>query len=338
MGMAMRGNVGFGRMLGVVGLALVAAGAIAQDAARPMRVGVLLSGSSTQWSPFDDALVEGLRERGYVEGKNLVVVRRYGELSTDRIRNSAAELATMRLDTVVTSCTATTRSVAEAAPAMPIVIASIGDPVLAGLVPSLAHPGGNVTGRSSVSVEIIPKRLELLRAVLPESARSGARIAVMMNPREPSHLVQWERAVTAAQALNLQLVRIETNGPSGIDRAIEALPTTGAKGLLVFSDDPAIIEHRARIAAAALRNKLPMVTGPRVFALDGALMTYGMDMTDEFRASASYVVKVAGGAKPADLPIEQPTRFELTVNLRTAAALGIKVPREVLLLANGTIE
>jgi putative ABC transport system substrate-binding protein len=132
-------------------------------------IGVLLSGSSTQWSPFDEALAQELRERGYVEGKNIVIVRRYGELNGERIQSGAVELASMKLDTIVTSRTATTRSVAAAAPAMPIVIASIGDPVLAGLVTSLARPGGNITGRASLSLEIIPKRLELLRDVLAES-------------------------------------------------------------------------------------------------------------------------------------------------------------------------
>jgi putative ABC transport system substrate-binding protein len=312
--------------------------ASAQDSVKPIRIGVLLSGSSTQWSPFDEALAQGLRERGYVEGKNIVIVRRYGELNGDRIRSGAVELASMKLDTIVTSCTATTRSAAAAAPAMPIVIASIGDPVLAGLVTSLAHPGGNITGRASLSLEIIPKRLELLRDVLAESSRPAARIAILLNSKEPTHRLQWESAIEAAKALQLELVRVDVNGPGGLTAALDSLPATGARGLFVFSDDPGIIENRVRISEAAIRYKLPLISGPRIFAAAGALISYGMDMTEDFRQSAAYVVKVSNGTKPADLPIERPTKIELTVNQRTAAAIGIKVPREVLLRANAVIE
>jgi len=325
-------------------LALVLCGGVAggvayaQDSVKPIRIGVLLSGSSTQWSTFDEALADGLRERGYVEGRNIVIVRRYGELNGDRIMSGAQELASMKLDTIITSCTSTTRSAAAAAPATPIVIASIGDPVMAGLVTSLAHPGGNVTGRSSLSLESIPKRLELMREVLPESVRSGARIAILLNGKEPSHRPQWEKAVEAAEALRLELVRVDTTGPGGLAAALESLPATGARGLLVFTDDPGMIENRVRISDAAIRYKLPMIASPRVYAIAGALMTYGNDMAEDFRLSAAYVVKVANGTKPADLPIEQPTKFELTVNQRTATALGIKVPREILLRANTVIE
>ena len=310
----------------------------AQDSVKPIRIGVLLSGSSTQWSPFDEALAQGLRERGYVEGKNIVIVRRYGELNGDRIHGGAVELASMKLDTIVTSCTATTRSAAAAAPAMPIVIASIGDPVLAGLVTSLARPGGNITGRASLSLEIVPKRLELLRDVLAESARPAARIAILLNGKEPTHRLQWDSALEAAKALQLELVRVDVTGPGGLTAALDSLPATGARGLFVFADDPGIIENRVRISEAAIRHKLPLISGPRVFATAGALISYGMDMTDEFRQSAAYVVKVSNGTKPADLPFERPTKIELTVNQRTAAAIGIKVPREVLLRANAVIE
>lgn len=310
----------------------------AQDSVKPIRIGVLLSGSSTQWSPFNEALAQGLRDRGYVEGKNIVIVRRYGELNGDRIKSGAEELASMKLDTIITSCTATTRSAAAAAPATPIVIASIGDPVLAGLVTSLARPGGNITGRSSLSLEIIPKRLELLRDVLAESARPGARIAILLNSKEPTHHLQWESAIEAAKALQLELVRVDVSGPGGLSAALDSLPATGARGVFVFSDDPGIIENRVRISEAAIRFKLPLISGPRIFAAAGALMSYGMDLTEEFRESAAYVVKVSNGTKPADLPIERPTKFELTVNQRTAAAIGIKVPRDVLLRASAVLE
>ena len=312
--------------------------ASAQDSAKPIRIGVLLSGSSTQWSPFDEALAQGLRERGYVEGRNVVIVRRYGELNGERIRSGAEELASMKLDSIVTSCTATTRSAATAAPTTPIVVASIGDPVLAGLVTSLARPGGNITGRASLSLEIIPKRLELLRDVLPESARPGARIAILMNSKEPTHALQWETAIEAAKALQLELVRVDVSGPGGLTAALDSLPETRARGLYLFSDDPGIVERRVSIAEAAIRHKLPMMSAARVYANAGALLSYGMDMSEEFRQSAAYVVKVANGTKPADLPFERPTKIELIVNQRTAAAIGIKVPRDLLLRADAVIE
>jgi putative ABC transport system substrate-binding protein len=152
---------------------LAVAGAHAQAPAKPIRVGMLLSGSEPQWSPFKEALLDGLRESGYVEGKNLTVVLRYGELQGTRIRSSAAELATMHLDAIVTSCTGTTRAVASAAAGTPVVFASIGDPALAGLVTSLGRPGGNITGRMSMQPELMPKRLEMLRKVLPEAYATG---------------------------------------------------------------------------------------------------------------------------------------------------------------------
>lgn len=319
-------------------LLLAAAIAHAQDATKPMRIGVLLSGSSTQWSTFDDALVEGLRERGYVEGRNLVIVRRYGELQDERIRSSAADLGSMQLDTIVTSCTATTRSAAASAPKTPIVMASLSDPVAAGLVQSMAHPGGNITGRASQSTSLTGKRLSLLRDVLPPAQRSGARIAVLMNGKEPSHREGIEEAERTAKALDLRIVRIDTTGPGRLDAALEALAQSGAQGLLVYSDDPGMIENRDRIAAAAMKLKLPSISGPKIYADAGGLMSYGMDMRDDFRLSATYVIKVASGAKPADLPIEMPTTADFTLNMRTAAALGIAIPRELRLQAHYVIE
>jgi putative tryptophan/tyrosine transport system substrate-binding protein len=319
----------------LAGLCLACSGHAAEPD-KTMRIGVLLSGSSTQWSTFDDALVQGLRERGYVEGRNLVIVRRYGELNMSRIRSSAADLSAMQLDSIVTSCTGTTLSAASAAPRTPIIMAAIGDPVGAGLVASLAHPGGNITGRSSWSTELTGKRLSLLREALPGAKRNGATIAVLMNVKEPSHRESIDEAERAAKALNLTIVRIDTS--AGLDPALEALGRAGAAGLLVFSDDPLMIENRARIADAAIRLKLPSITSPKVYAEAGGLMSYGMDTRDDFKLSAEYVVKVSKGAKPADLPIQLPTKPEFTLNMKTAAALGIAIPAELRLQAHSIIE
>ncbi len=323
--------------LAILLLALVLPAPHAQSPDKTIRVGVLLSGSATQWSPFQAALVDGLRDRGCVEGRNLVVVRRYGELQIDRIRSSAAELATMTLDTIVTSYTTTTRVAASAAASTPVVMASVPDPVGAGLVASLARPGGNITGRASQMLELLPKRLSLLRSLLPEGMRNGARIAVLMNGKDPAHEAQWQSTLVGARSLELNLVRIEASGPAGLNVALDALAQAGSHGLLVFSDDPVMIEFRGRIVAAATKLGLPSISGPRFFAADGGLMSFGMDMADDYRLCAAHGVKVANGINPSTLPIEQPTQLALTINLRTAAALGITIPRELLLRADEII-
>ncbi len=319
-------------------LCLAWAGLHAQTAIKPIRVGVLLSGSQTQWEPLQRALLDGLREQGYIEGTNLVVVRRYGELQSERILSSATELASMNVDAIVTSCTTTTRMAATAAATTPIVMGSITDPVRAGLVSSFARPGGHITGRGGLGLEMLPKRLEVLRTLLPENVRAGARIAVLMNGKDPAHEAAWEAAEPAARTLNLELIRLEANGPAGLEVALQRLASASARGLLVFSDDPVMIEFRGRIAETALRLGLPSISSPRMFAQAGGLISYGADMSDDYRLSAVHVVKVANGVNPATLPIEQPTQFPMTINLRTAAALGIKIPSELLLRADMTIQ
>jgi putative ABC transport system substrate-binding protein len=320
--------------LALLSLVLALPAAHAQSTGKTIRVGTLMSGSALQWAFLENALVAGLRDHGYVEGRNLVVVRRYGELNGDRIKSAAAELAAMKLDAIVTSCTTTTRLTIAAAPTTPIVIASVTDPVGQGLVRSYARPGGNVTGRSTQFSDFEPKRLQLLRSVLPD----GARVAVLMNGRSSVHESDWRSAEAAARSLGMEPIRIEVRGAAGLEPALENLAKAGVHGLLVLSDDPMVVEFRDRIVAAAVRLRLPSISGFRAFVDDGGLMHYGPDQADAFRASAAYVVKLAHGANPAELPIEQPTQFELVLNLRTAAALGITIPRELRLRADRTIE
>ncbi len=323
-------RIALGLAVPLIGLAL---SAHPQSPAKTIRVGVLLSGSAPQWSHFENELVAGLRDRGYVEGRNLVVVRRYGELRLDRIKGSAAELAGMQLDAIVTSCTNTTRAVMGAAGGTPIVMAGVADPVGVGLVQSLARPGANLTGVSGQLIDVEPKRVELLRGLLP----AGSRIGVLMNSTNPLHEAHWRRADDAARSMNLTAVRIEARGSAGLDAALDDLARAGVRGLLVLSDDPMNIEFRDRIAAAATRLRLPSVGSSRVYAEDGGLMSYGGDTAEGFRQSAAYVVKIANGANPAGLPIEQPTQFPLVINLKTAAVLGITIPRELLLRADEVI-
>ena len=323
-------SLGLGGLL----LALGPGKSLAQTGDRTVRIGLLLSGSAAQWAPFESALVAGLREQGYLEGRNLTVLRRYGELQGERIRGSASELGALNLDSIVTSCTGTTRAVAAAAGRTPVIMASVSDPVLSGLVKSLARPGGQITGRASQSYELIPKRLQFLRAVLPE----GARIAVLLNGNEPGLEERWSEAEAAARALNLTLVRIASRNPAELDATLDKLARSDVQGVMVLTDDPMSIEHRDRIDAAVLRARLPSITGLRASAEAGGLMSYGEDLADSFRLTAGQVVKVAHGSKPEELPIEQPTRFHLVINLKTAKALGISIPQSLLLRADEVIQ
>lgn len=323
-------------LLLLAGLAWPAARA--QTTAKPIRIGLLLSGSPAQWAPMEQALLNGLRERGYVEGSNLAVFRRYGELQVDRIRSGAVELSTLHLDAIFTSCTTTTRMAAQASPHTPIVMGSVPDPVGAGLVASFAQPGGNITGRGGLGLELLPKRLEVLRTLLPEPERAGARIGVLLNGKDPAHEAAWQAAEPAAKSLDLALVRVASDGPADLDYALATLAVARVRGLLVFSDDPMMIEYRGRIAAAALRLGLPSISTSRIYAESGGLISYGADMVDDYRRSAAHVVKVATGTPPHTLPVERPTHFPLTINLKTAAALGIKIPAELLIRAEAMIE
>jgi putative ABC transport system substrate-binding protein len=308
----------------------------AQSAGKPIRVGVLLSGSPEQWSVLEQALVEGLHERGYDEGRNLTLLRRYGGLQATRIRAAAAELAGLKVDAIVTSCVGTTRAAASAAPDTPIVFVSVADPVLYGLVQSLPRPGGNVTGRASMSVELVPKRLEILRSFLPEGARSGLRVAVLAVADDPWHEHQWRSAQGVAAVLNLNPVRVPI-AMADVDAALATLARSQAQAVLVLTDNPMMVEKRAAIAAALIGLKLPSISGMRLHAEVGGLAAYGPDVREDCRLSAAHVIKVAHGASPATLPIEQPTSVQLTINLKTAAALGLTVPRELLLRADATI-
>lgn len=312
--------------------------ALGQSTAKSIRIGVLLSGTEPQWSRYDAAVVAGLREYGYVEGQNLTVVRRYGNLEGNRIKGFAAELNTLQLDAIVTSCTGTTRAAQLAAPDTPIVMGIVADPVGHGLVKSLARPGVNVTGRTSQSTELLPKRLELLRAVLPERAT----VAVLMNGTNPLHETQWKAIVATASSMNVTPVQVATQGKmgidAGIDAALAALANAGAHGVLVLSDDPMLIEFQPRILAAVERLRLPAIYAYPEVAVAGGLMSYGTNMVDNFRRSATHVVKVAYGTKAAELPVEQSLQQEFVLNVRTAKALGLTFPRTLLARADRVIE
>lgn len=327
------------RMVLALGLAIALSWiGIVSTAAEPLdrtiRVGLLLSGFSPNYVHVERAFLTGMRVIGYVEGTNLVVERRYAHLEPDRMRSAAAELAEMKLDAIVTGCTGSTRAVQRATESTPIVMASVADPVGQGFVKSLAQPGTNVTGRSSQSRALLPKMLELFTTAVP----GARRIAVLVNVLNTVHETLWADAVAAAAPLGINLLRVDVRGPAGLDAALATLAASHADALLVLPDDPMSHNLRTRIVAFANMHGLPTFFGFREFIEAGGLMSYGEKFADTYRHTAAYVDKVVRGTKPAELPIEQPTRFELVINLETAAALGITFPRSLLLRADATIK
>jgi putative ABC transport system substrate-binding protein len=309
--------------------------AAARDERRapPLHVGLLLSGFEPHYAKVEQAFLAGMQEAGLVEGENLTVERRYAHLEPQLMASYAKELAAMKLDAIVTGCTGSTRAVQRETGSIPIVMASVADPVGQGFVKSLARPGTNVTGRSSQSRALVPKMLELLREAVPRAER----IAVLVNTLNTVHEPLWHDVLAAAAALPIKLVRVEMRGPPDMDAMLERLARSHADALLVLPDDPALYNLRARLVARAAALGLPSLFGMREFVDEGGLMSYGERFDDTYRDAAPYVAKVARGTNPAELPIEQPTHFELVINLRTAAALGLTIPRAVLLRANATV-
>jgi len=305
----------------------------AESPARTVHVGLLLAGFEPTYPEAEREFLSGMRDMGYIEGRNLYVERRFAHLQPERMKASAQELASMKLDAVIAGCTNSTRALQQASPDTPIIMASVADPVGQGFVQSLGQPGTNVTGRSSQSRELLPKMIELFRVALP----AAPRIAVLVNTANPVHEMLWKDAVAAAQKFDLELVRLEVRGPGNLDASLQSLGTLGVQGLLVLPDDPMALNHRHKIVAAANQLGLPSFFGYREFVDAGGLVSYGERFAESYRYAASYVDKVIRGASPARLPIEQPTRFEMVINLKTAAALGVNIPKALLLRADETI-
>lgn len=302
--------------------------------ARRVRIGILVGGSFAQRGHLEQALLDGLREQGYVEGRNLVVERRYADGVRERTPQFARELAAMKLDAVVTTCTPTTRAARQASAATPIIMAAVADPVAQQLVASLARPGGNITGLSSQAEDILPKMMELFSGVLPR----WAKVAVFAQGGSEVHPRMWQRLGPAAQALDLKLAQIEVAAPADLPAAFEAALREKANALFVLPDEPMFINARAAIVELAARHRLPAFYGSREFVDAGGLMSYGEDLRTAYRKAAAYVNGVAAGAKAGELPVEQPTRFEFLVNQSAAAKLGIRIPQSLLVRADQVIQ
>jgi putative ABC transport system substrate-binding protein len=305
----------------------------ALESGKLYKIGILTAGGPGPLTPLRDMLREDLRELGLIEGKNLAFEGRYAENDLDRLPALAAELVSLEVDLIIAMGTLAPLAAKRATVTIPIVMAAAGDPVGSGLIASLARPGGNVTGTSLMVPDLGGKRLELVKELLPEISR----VAVLWNAANPYSALVFKATVGAAWTLAIEVQSLEVRGPADFDGAFEA--ATGQHiGALIAVEDPLTNDHRHKIAEFAAGKRLPMIAGLRMFAEAGGLMSYGADVSDTFRRSVAYVAKILKGAKPSDLPVEQPTKFELVINLKTAKALGLTIPPLILARADEVIE
>jgi putative tryptophan/tyrosine transport system substrate-binding protein len=274
-----------------------------------------------------------MRRWGYVEGENLTFELRIVEAKPERISGVVGELVRLNVDVIVAVFQPTVQAVQQATKTIPIVMFAVGDPVATEIVTSLSQPGGNITGLSQLSPELSVKRLELLRDVRPRVTR----VAVLSNPTNPSNAPQLRDIKAAARALGIQLQLLEVRAPQDLEGAFQAAMRERA-GALIALDDPFIFTQRIQIVVLAEKSRLPAITGWPQFPESGGLMSYGADYQDMARRAAVLVDKILRGAKPADLPVEQPTKFELVINLRTAKVLGLTIPSSLRLRADKLIE
>jgi putative ABC transport system substrate-binding protein len=312
-------------------IAVVPHAAHAQQPASPRRIGVLLVALSPE-SKEVQAFRQGLRDAGYAEGRDVMIEWRSANGDYDRVPELAADLVQRKVEVIVVETTLAAQTIKRATSTIPIVMATVADPVGSGLVTSLAHPGGNVTGLSMMITELSAKRLQLLKEAIPRVAR----VAVLWNPSTPFHAKVIEDLKAVAPSLSIELNFVGARTPEQLGPAFSAVSRAHAQALYVLND-PFFLNHRTTLLKLASKARLPAMCGLRQFVDAGALMSYGPNLGDLFRRSAGYVDKILKGAKPGDLPIEQPTKFEFVVNLKTAKALGIKVPESILLRADEVI-
>ena len=312
-----------------VALTVCAALASAQQPQNIPRVGILFIGGRDQ--PHLEAFKQGLRERGYIEGKNIALEYRYAEGNYDRLPRLAAELVRLKVDVIVTTASISASAAKEATNTIPIVMTS-GNPLEMGLAASLAKPGGNVTGLTVMLTDLSGKRLELLKEAFPKITR----VAAMWSPWESETVTGYKETKEAAKAFSLQLHSVELRSAEDIEKAFAQLPKSRSGALLVILNSLVTL-HSKRIVELAAKHHLPGMYPTRQFTEEGGLMAYGPLMGDLYRRSATYVDKILKGAKPADLPVEQPTKFEFVINLKAAKQIGVTIPPNVLVRADRVI-
>jgi putative ABC transport system substrate-binding protein len=318
-------------LVGSLGLFCLPVKAYAQQPPSPRRIGVLLVIFSPE-SKEAQAFRQGLRELGYAEGRDVVIEWRSANGDYDRVPGLVADLVQRKVEVIVVETTVAAQTIKRATSTIPIVMALVADPVGSGLVASLPRPGGNVTGLSAMITELSAKRLQLLKEAIPRVAR----VAVLWNPATPWHAKVVEDLKAVAPSLSIELSFMSVQTPEQFGPAFSAVIRAHVQALYVI-EDPFFFTHRMTLAKLASKARLPAIYGTRVFAEKGGLMSYGVNYADQWRRSAMYVDKILKGAKPGDLPIEQPTKFEFVVNLKTAKALGITIPQSILLRADEVI-
>ena len=306
----------------------------AQQAPKIARIGYLDPVTPAAAAHNVEALRQGLRELGYVEGKTFVLESRYGEARLERLPELARQLVSLKVDVIVTVTDVATAAVKRETQTVPIVMVNSSDPVGTGFVASLARPGGNVTGLSNISAELSGKRLELLREVAP----GLARVAFLWNPDVRGNVLDYKEMEGAARSQRLELQSVEVVRAEDLDRAFSAVTNRRAQALVLPAGNPVGFANRGQIASFAQRNRLPSMYAIKEYVDAGGLMSYGPSNPAMRSRAAVYVDKILKGAKPADLPVEQPTKFELVINLKTAKALGLTIPQSLLRRADQVIQ
>ena len=316
-----------------LGLVFGVAAVQAQQPGKIPRIGFLGTASPSAASARFEALREGLRELGYVDGKNIVIEQRYAEEKLDRLNELAAELVRLKVNVIVTVGPAATRPVKEATAVIPIVMGVDDDPVGNGFVASLARPGGNITGLATLAPELSGKQLELLKEIIP----SLSHVAVLGTSTQPATVQSLKEVELAAGALAVKLQYLDVSSPDDIETAFRAAGKTHADAVLVLRA-AVFFSHRRQIVDLATKSRLPAMYYTTEYVENGGLMTYAASITELFRRAAVYVDRILKGAKPADLPIEQPKKFELVINLKAAKQIGLTIPQRVLSRADRVIK
>jgi putative tryptophan/tyrosine transport system substrate-binding protein len=302
----------------------------AQQPTKIFKIGFIATGGVPLYM---NAFHDELQALGWIEGKNVIYEARYAENRLDRLPELVTELLRLNIDIIVAGGTPAPLAAKRATATVPIVMAGAADPLGSGLVASLARPGGNVTGLSPTGADLVGKRLELLKEVLP----GLSSVAILWNADHPFSTLVFKETERAAQGLRIEVQSLEVRSPNDIDRALITAMRQNASALIAI-EDPLTTDYRHQIADFAAENRLPAIYGLRMFVDAGGLLSYGADLADLYRRAARYVDKILKGAKPSDLPVEQPTKFELVVNLKTAKALGLAIPATVLATADEVIE
>jgi len=316
------------------GLGVLPISSEAQNPKQSMRIGLIAYGEGAMGPHLYRSLIEGLRKQGYIEGRNLIVERRYADAHFERVAVIAKELADLKLDAILTTCTPTTRAMRAVSRGTPLVMAAVSDPVGQGLISSYSHPGGNITGTASQFEDLMAKMFGQFREAVPEVAS----MAVIHNPKNPVHKGFLEHIEATARPMNVTLTPFSISRPDDVVPAFDGIRRGGMGAVLVLPDDPVLFNMRRRIVEQLTAHRLPSFFGIREAVEEGGLMSYGESLRHSYFRTAYYLDRIAKGVKPEELPVEQPTKFELIINLKTAQALGLTVPNTLLAAADEIVE